>query len=323
MAGKFSVAMCTYNGARYLPEQLESIAGQTRPPDELVVCDDRSTDETVRVVEGFASAAPFPVRLHVNARKLGSTQNFARAIGLCSGELIALSDQDDVWEPGKLAKLEAEFTRRPGVGLVFSDAEVVDEGLRPLGRRLWEKVGFDRRMRRLVSAGRALDVLLPGWTVTGATMAFRTAYRELFLEIPEDLGMIHDAWIALVVAAVSDVAFIEERLVKYRQHPRQQLGAPDLRPAAAARLARRGTDDYGRLIRAARRLRERLARGGADFDLGGALAGLDARLAHMEARAGLPRARLRRAPVVFRELFAMRYHQFSNGLAGAARDLLL
>jgi glycosyltransferase involved in cell wall biosynthesis len=323
MPDRFSVAMCTYGGARFAGAQLASIAAQTRPPDELVVCDDRSPDETARLVEEFAAAAPFPVRLHVNERNLGSTKNFGRAISLCEGDLIALCDQDDVWEPGKLAKLEAEFARRPSVGLVFSDAEVVDEGLRPLGRGLWEKVGFDRRMQRLVSAGRALDVLLPGWTVMGATMAFRAAYRELFLEIPEDLGMIHDAWIALVIAAVSDVAFIEERLVKYRQHPRQQLGAPDLGPAAPERLARRGADDYDRLIRAARRLRERLARGGADFDLGGALAGLDARLTHMEARAGLPRARLRRAPVVFRELFAMRYHQFSNGLAGAARDLLL
>src|SRR3954470_17842517 len=95
----FSVAMCTYNGARFLGEQLASVAAQTRPPDELVVCDDRSTDETASLVRDFAAAAPFRVRLHVNERNLGSTRNFERAVSLCEGDLIALSDQDDEWLP--------------------------------------------------------------------------------------------------------------------------------------------------------------------------------------------------------------------------------
>ena len=97
----FSVAMCTYNGARFLGAQLASVAAQARAPDELVVCDDRSTDETARVVEEFAAAAPFRVRLHVNERNLGTTRNFERAVSLCEGDLIALSDQDDVWAEGR------------------------------------------------------------------------------------------------------------------------------------------------------------------------------------------------------------------------------
>src|SRR5947208_14214106 len=101
-----SVAMCTYNGERFLKEQLESLAAQTRQPDELVVCDDRSTDSTPHIVEAFARAAPFPVRLEVNDRCLGSTKNFEHAILRCTGALIALSDQDDVWHPEKLALQE-------------------------------------------------------------------------------------------------------------------------------------------------------------------------------------------------------------------------
>jgi glycosyltransferase involved in cell wall biosynthesis len=316
--------MCTYNGARFVGEQLASIAAQTRSPDELVVCDDHSSDETALVVERFAASSPFPVRLRVNRENLGSTKNFGRAVSLCEGDVIALSDQDDVWLPGKLERIEDEFARRTRVGLVFADADVVDESLRPNGRRLWETVGFDRRMRRLVGAGRAMDVLLPGWTVTGATMAFRSVYRELFLEIPEDLGVIHDGWIALVVAAVSDVALVEEPLVLYRQHTGQQIGAPERRPASPPpSRARRRADEYERSIRIARRLRERLARRGAAFDCGEALARLDGKLAHMEARAALPESRLGRTPVVLRELFSMRYHQYSNGVASAARDLLM
>ncbi|MDQ3818842.1 MAG: glycosyltransferase family 2 protein, partial [Acidobacteriota bacterium] len=188
--------MCTYNGARFLREQLESIAGQTRRPDELVVCDDRSTDETVRVLEEFAATAPFPVRLKVNERNLGSTRNFEQAISLCTGDLIALSDQDDVWLAEKLERIEEEFERRADIGLVFTDALVVDEELRPLGYTLWQKLGLDGEEQRRIKSGRSLDILLTGWTVTGATMAFRALYSELFIEIPEDLMMIHDGWIA-------------------------------------------------------------------------------------------------------------------------------
>ena len=157
------------------------------------MCDDRSSDSTREIIKEFAASSPFIVRLHENERNLGSTKNFERAIGLCEGELIALSDQDDVWSPSKLRRIEERFAREPGAGLVFTDAEVVDEELRPLGYRLWESVGFDRAHRRLVREGRALDVLLPGWTVTGATLAFRSRFKNLVLDIPEDLALIHTA----------------------------------------------------------------------------------------------------------------------------------
>src|SRR5215470_8302349 len=108
-----SVAMCTYNGARFLAEQLGSLAAQSRLPDELVVCDDGSTDESAEIVKDFARHAPFPVRLEVNEENLGATKNFEKAIGLCRGEVIALSDQDDVWYPKKLELHESVFVADP------------------------------------------------------------------------------------------------------------------------------------------------------------------------------------------------------------------
>jgi glycosyltransferase involved in cell wall biosynthesis len=320
--------MCTYNGARYLSEQLASIAAQTRPPDELVVCDDRSADETVHVVERFAASAGFAVSLHVNERNLGSTRNFEKAIGLCRGELIALCDQDDVWMPRKLERMEEVFDRRPGVGLVFTDAEIVDESLRPLGERLWARVGFDRRMRRLVGGGRALDVLLPGWTVTGATMAFRSAFKPLVLDIPDDLAMIHDGWVALIVAAVAGVAFIDEPLIKYRQHSRQQIGAPKKKRNAGAglgdvRAALVRANPYNGLIEIGGRVRQRLAERHDSFDCKRALPQLDARIKHLRARAGMPAGRLGRLRPVLRELLTRRYHLYSKGVYSAVKDLLV
>ena len=97
MTHTLSVAMCTYNGSRHLSEQLESIGTQTRLPDELVICDDCSSDDTIRIIERFSASAPFAVRLEINTQNLGSTKNFEKAIRLCQGDLIALADQDDVW----------------------------------------------------------------------------------------------------------------------------------------------------------------------------------------------------------------------------------
>ncbi|HZB45894.1 MAG TPA: glycosyltransferase family 2 protein, partial [Pyrinomonadaceae bacterium] len=206
---KFSVAMCTYNGARFLREQLDSIAAQTRPPDELVVCDDRSTDSTTALVEEFASSAAFPVRLHVNTENLGSTKNFERAVRLCTGDLIALADQDDVWLPEKLKLSEEALARSPRVGLVFTDAEVVDAALAPLGFTLWQRIDFSANEKARIRRGRGFDVLLEHNVVTGATMAFRAELRPLVLPIPTEGRLIHDGWIALLAAAVSDLAFVD------------------------------------------------------------------------------------------------------------------
>lgn len=336
MAEKFSVAMCTYAGARFVGAQLESIAAQTRPPDELVVCDDCSPDETARLVEEFAARAGFPVRLHVNERNLGSTRNFERALSLCEGDLVALCDQDDVWLPGKLARLEEEFRRRPRAALVFSDAEVADEAGRPTGRGLWESVGVRAEELARLGAGKGLGDLLSGATVTGATAALRADLRQLALPIPEGLPLIHDAWIALLAACAGEVVAVDERLVLYRRHAAQQVGPLGRKSAAgglgalasgeaASALGR--ANPYEETLAVARAVRDRLVeRRGAgsetEFETGRALAELEARIAHLEARRNLPRARLLRTWPVLRELATLRYRRYSNGVASAAKDLL-
>src|ERR687891_741004 len=125
---RISVAMCTYNGADFLTAQLASIAEQTRPPDEIIVCDDASTDRTRTLLESFARTSSIPVSLYFSDQNAGSLKNFERAIGLCTGDVIALSDQDDVWRKDKLELIEQELQRNASAGLVFSDAELVDEG---------------------------------------------------------------------------------------------------------------------------------------------------------------------------------------------------
>lgn len=323
----FSVAMCTYNGARFLGAQLASVAAQTRAPDELVVCDDRSADETARVVRDFAANAPFRVRLHVNEQNLGSTKNFERAVSLCEGELIALSDQDDVWLPQKLARLEEEFARDASALVVFSDASIVDEESRPVGRGLWESVGVTREELARVEQGRGIGDLLRGATVTGATMALRASLRELALPFPTDLPLIHDGWTTLLAACVGGVRPVAERLVLYRRHGSQQVG-PLARPESdGGALAR--ANPYDSALAVARAALDRLADARArglettkSARAARSIEELEARIKHWEARRTLPHARLRRAAPVLKELLALRYHRYANGLASAAKDLL-
>jgi glycosyltransferase involved in cell wall biosynthesis len=224
---KLSIALATYNGTLYLKEQLESIAAQTRTPDELVISDDQSTDDTLRLIEEFGATADFPVRLSVNESNLGTAKNFEKAISLCRGEVILLSDQDDVWHSDKLESVERIFEARPELSLVFSNAELVDESLRRVDETLFDLVDFNPEKQRLVKSGRALDLQLRENLFLGCTMAFRANLKKLILPISATGPLVHDGWIMLLVAAVGEIDFINRPLVKYRQHPAQQCRAGD------------------------------------------------------------------------------------------------
>ena len=320
---RLSIAMCTYNGATFLRDQLQSLAAQTRQPDELVVCDDASSDDTCAILDAFAAKAPFSVRRVRNQTNIGATKNFDQAIGLCSGDIIALCDQDDVWRHDKLARVESAF-RKPAVGLAFSDAEVVDSQLRSISPSLWAIVSLDAPLQRQIEEGDALAVLIAGWFVTGATMAFRARFRNLALPIPSDLTLVHDGWIAAVVATVARVGCIDECLIRYREHPAQLIGPPRKArvPQARGRALLERLNPYAEQIAVARRLEERVGRQSAFPLRTGVKEQLLGRIAHYQARSTLPSRRVARLPLVLRELMSRRYHRYSNGLASAAKDLV-
>jgi glycosyltransferase involved in cell wall biosynthesis len=325
MRASISVALCTCNGAAYLPEQLESIAAQRRPPDEIVVRDDASEDDTAAVIQAFAARVPFPVRFERNADRLGSTRNFDRAIAACAGDLIALSDQDDVWRPDKLLTIERCFHENPGVGLVFSDADLVDAALNPIGARLWARVGFDSRRRHVWQTRGALTALVPGRIVTGATLAFRSSFRSLLLPIPEGIApMMHDGWIALAIAAVAGVTPIEEPLIAYRRHGAQQIGTPDTdaRPRLGVMASAAHVNAYSMHLASLGALHERLAAGRAGPEGVAAAGRVGTILRHFDMRANLPSSRVARMPLVLRELASRRYHDYGNGVRSLIKDLV-
>jgi glycosyltransferase involved in cell wall biosynthesis len=329
-----SVALCTYRGTRYLRELLDSLAGQTRPPDEVVVCDDRSSDGTVGLLEEFRARVPFPVEIRVNDRRVGSTKNFEQAMGLCSGDLILLCDQDDVWHADKMAKLNELFETRPSLGAAFTNAELIDESSRTLAGTLWGALGITSRMHRRFSrldpAGR-VAMLLPANLATGATMAVRARFRDLLLPIPSD--WVQDAWIAILISAVADVAMLDEPLITYRLHGGQQIGVgvqPMNRLGHLRRKARfmhraRRDDRHGMrgLSRAFLQCYSRLSHHRDRYPCPEEVLRLfEAKIRHFRTRGQMDWTH-RRVRAVTRELLSGRYHRYSNGIASAAKDLLL
>ncbi len=320
---RVSVALCTFNGRPFLVEQLRSLADQLRAPDELVICDDASTDGTPDLLDAFARAVPFPVRVFRNPINLGTSANFARAIALCTGDAICLCDQDDVWARLKVARFAAEFVAHPDTGLVASDLDVVDATGRAQGRRVWQSLPFTRAQRARVRAGEGPRLWLRYNTLTGAALAFRADLRDAILPIPA--GWVHDAWIAFVYGALAPVRLIDEPLTQYRVHAGQQIGCePRTTGREIGRARRFDAADFAHVAARFEVAADRLAALGPrvrDPDL----------LALTRAKVALARSqqrmreggRLGRVGPAVRHLLAGRYHRLARGWKSCAADLFL
>lgn len=320
---RVSVAMASCEGAAFLESQLESIAEQTRLPSELILFDDASSDASAAIATNFAARAGFAMRVEVNSARLGATRNFEQAVAACTGDVIFLADQDDVWAPEKIETLCDVLDERPEVGLVFSNGEVVDAELEPLGHSLWQALGFDALEQRAVREGRALDVFLRHVVAAGTTLAFRAAQRDLALPFP-DLRSAHDAFLAFVIAAVAEVAIVERPLIRYRVHGDNLIGIRALSLTDQIEKAREQLeqDAFGYAARFFSEARERIA--GADAAVPPAtLAAIDAKIAHARRRAGMSAHLSGRLGDVTREALSGRYWRYSYGLRSIAQDLWL
>lgn len=319
MKQSISVAMCTYNGAQYLEEQLYSILSQTRLPDELVVCDDKSEDNTVGLLEKFVSEASFPVRLVVNKLNLKSTKNFEKAIGLCKGNIIVFSDQDDVWHPQKLMRIEKVFINSPHIGAVFTDGEMCDASLNPLGYSLWQSFEFNEKMQKKIASHNSVEVLVKRNVVTGATMAFRSEFKDLVLPIPNE--WVHDCWIALLIAAVSDLAIIHEPLIKYRQHNSNQIGALKKNFKEQLFIAKKTFFNFYLFeSKQFAEAKERLLKTDKFICPSKAIYHLSSKVRHLQIRGSFSRQRVYRWIAIFKELVTFRYHRYSNGWKSFMKD---
>lgn len=330
------VVLATYRGERWLGPMLTSLLAQVQRPSEVVVQDDASDDGTRALLDRFAAAAPFPVRVEVNPGRLGPTRNFERALARSTAPVLALADQDDIWHARKLERLGHELDDDPSLALVFSDAHLVDGAGRPITtadggrpRTLWEARGQARSLRAEGVVGPSAMARRP--IATGCTMVFRRRVLEVALPFPADLHdpaspMGHDRWLGLAATAKGTVLAVDEPLLSFRIHPDQATGVPG-RTERARRLARVAGTTVGRPaatrrgpgVRAAQfEEAARRAEAVGAFDEADALGRL---AAHEHRRADLGATRAERLRTIVGEVRAGGYDRHRIGAASAAADL--
>jgi hypothetical protein len=216
-----SVAMATFNGARFIREQLDSLAVQSYLPSELIISDDGSTDETLQLVNDFARTAPFPVIVHRNDVRLGYRANFLHATTLCTSELIAFSDQDDVWHRRKIERCVPLFDN-PEVLLVFHRAIVTTMDGSPVG--LIDYPAAPNTINCPMSTG-------PWPFAYGFTQVFRRSLPFLPSLWANSVDhycikerMAHDQWFFFLGSVLGSLAYVKEPLACYRQHDSNEKG---------------------------------------------------------------------------------------------------
>ncbi|WP_276359530.1 glycosyltransferase family 2 protein [Daejeonella sp. H1SJ63] len=208
-----SVAMATYNGEKYLEEQLDSILSQTLKPVEIIVCDDQSTDGTIEILERYCRGGL--LSYYVNENRLGFIGNFKKAVSLCApANYIALSDQDDVWLPSKL-ELAAEYLQKIDDAehpvMVYSDLILVDQDKNIINNSFRDELGQG-------GYHYCLGTLFFGCFVNGCTMLMNPAMRTYFSTIPENGTLNHDTWMSMIAYTFGKAEIVPDPQIYYRSH---------------------------------------------------------------------------------------------------------
>ncbi len=202
MSPRISIAMAAFNGEKHIGEQLESLGKQTVPPNEVVISDDNSSDKTVDIIEAFKAQANFEVLLVRNEGRNGYTANFCNAISECTGDIIFISDQDDVWFPEKIQKVCKILEENRGVHCVVNDMELTDGRLKPWG------VTQLTLVRRLGAADTEM--------IAGCGTAITRQWRNFILPFPSRIP--YDCWVGGLAQRLGVFHLSEEGLQYYRRH---------------------------------------------------------------------------------------------------------
>lgn len=221
-----SVALCSYNGEKYIEEQLDSIINQTVKPDEIIVVDDCSSDSTVSIAQKVLSLSGINYRIISNETNLRVFYSFQKCINECTGDIIFTADQDDVWDKTKIEKFMVCFND-PDCIMAFSDGKIVDKDLNVINESVWDSLNLKRAgLSGDVTQEKLQRMLMYYWVVPGTMMAFRKKLSDVVFPIPEDGGYIHDSWLSINAPYFGNVAVIDEPLTLYRQHGNNSVGAP-------------------------------------------------------------------------------------------------
>lgn len=217
-----SIAMATYNGEKYIGEQLQSLADQSHLPIELVVCDDGSTDETIEIIKAFSIIAPFPVKLFLNDKNIGYAKNFFKAAKICQGDWISFCDQDDVWLPHKIAGVVDAIYQSPDCNMVLQYAWLCDKALISRGRK------FPDSSKTFLHSPNGQYGF---WVWPGFLKAVSKEIIDLLSDeplprswFPKEDALTHDKWTCVIANALGGTVVLDDPAALYRRHENTVTG---------------------------------------------------------------------------------------------------
>ncbi|QLK60818.1 glycosyltransferase [Enterobacteriaceae bacterium Kacie_13] len=212
----YDVIIATYNGEKYVIEQLESIVNQTIKPSNIYIRDDGSLDNTIKILEEFKSLCNVNIEIISGQGNLGYIKNFEKLVGYTVSDIVFFSDQDDIWKENKAQLMLCNFSNNK-VNVNFSDAYLVNDKKEVLGG-LWDYVNHTSKLDEF-----NLEKIIINNIVTGATLAIRRNFLMELLPFPESIP--HDHWIAANAVIKNCLSSCAEKLILYRQHNNNQIGA--------------------------------------------------------------------------------------------------
>lgn len=216
---KVDILLATYNGEQYLQEQIDSILSQTYTNFRLLVSDDGSTDRTLDIIDEYAKKDDRIITFK-QKENMGVIRNFEFLMKKVTSKYFMFSDQDDIWKKDKIEKSVKKIEE--GFGLVYSDLEVVDNNLEVMYKSYWALKGFDKKVRKYND----FESLYLNNYITGCTIISKKEYIDKVLPIPKSTGYIlHDYWLPIIVSQEARLGYIEEPLIRYRQHKNNKIGS--------------------------------------------------------------------------------------------------
>lgn len=219
MEEQIDVLMATYNGEKYLKEQIESVLNQTYKNIRLVISDDCSKDGTINILKQYENDER--IEVHYHEKNQGYIKNFEYLLKQVKNNIYMLSDQDDVWMPEKIRKSYEKLIKNDA-DMVFADLEVVDENLKTIYPSFNKFMLLEKKINKYINSYK-LNYLYN--CITGCTLMSKSKWIKEILPIPTDSKyLIHDHWIGIIVALNGKVVYIPEKYIKYRQHGNNQVG---------------------------------------------------------------------------------------------------
>lgn len=216
-----SVALCTYNGAPYIAEQLDSILNQTVIPDEIIICDDISSDETLKIITQYQEKHS-QIKIFLNDNNLGFIKNFEKAIQLCTQDIIIISDQDDTWEHNKVEEIIKYFEENAQYDGVFHDLRLIGEEVGSTHYLAWKNIDYQSIINSIQNNVLFLDLMKKGSFILGCALAIRQ--KSLEKHQLKNFTFAHDYYIALKLSSQDKLGFIPKALSTYRLHEKQVYG---------------------------------------------------------------------------------------------------